>query len=70
MFYNFTLNKSIHTNVIMKKLLITFFTVLFCLTSSVGWGLEYKDVVEQDGIYYKKFTEVPFTGEITGQKKG
>ena len=54
----------------MNKTLITFFTVLFCLTSSVGWSLEYKDLVYRDGLYYKKFTEVPFTGEITGKKTG
>jgi len=54
----------------MNKTLITFFTVLFCLTSSVGWSLEYKDLVYLDGLYYKKFTDVPFTGDITGKKKG
>ena len=54
----------------MKNLLITFFTVLFCLTSSVGWSLEYKDLVKRDGIYYKSFTDVPFTGEVTGKKNG
>ena len=25
------------------------------------------DLVQREGLYYKKFTEVPFTGEITGQ---
>ena len=54
----------------MNKTLITFFTVLFCLTSSVGWSLEFKDLVYRDGLYYKKFTEVPFTGQITGLKSG
>ena len=54
----------------MKKILITFFTLLFCLTSSVGWSLEYKDLVYRDGIYYKKFSDVPFTGKITGEEKG
>ena len=24
------------------------------------------DLVERDGLYYKKFTDVPFTGEISG----
>ena len=51
----------------MNKTLMTFFTVLFCLTSSVGWSLEYKDLVERDGIYYKKFTDVPFTGKVEGK---
>ena len=54
----------------MNKTLITFFTVLFCLTSSVGWSLEFKDLVYRDGLYYKKFTEVPFTGKITGKTIG
>ena len=54
----------------MKKLLITFFTVLFCLTSSVGWSLELKDLVERDGIYYKKFIDGPFTGKIEGKEQG
>ena len=54
----------------MNKTLITFFTVLFCLTSSVSWSFEYKDLVERDGIYYKKFTDVPFTGKTTGQEQG
>ena len=53
----------------MKKSLITFFTVLFCLTSSISWSLEYKDLVKRDGLYYKKFTEVPFTGKISGKSQ-
>ena len=28
------------------------------------------DLVERDGLYYKKFTEVPFTGKITGITQG
>ena len=54
----------------MNKTLITFFTIIFCLTSSIGWSLDYKDLVERDGIYYKSFTDVPFTGEVTGKKQG
>ncbi|MDB9800260.1 toxin-antitoxin system YwqK family antitoxin [Alphaproteobacteria bacterium] len=54
----------------MNKILITFFTILFCLTSSVGWSLEYKDLVKRDGVYYKKFSDVPFTGKVTGQEQG
>ena len=54
----------------MKKILIIFFTVLFCLTSSVVWSLEFKDLVYRDGLYYKKFTDIPFTGKVTGKKQG
>ena len=54
----------------MKNTLITFVLVLFCLNSSVGWSLDYKDLVQRDGLFYEKFTDVPFTGEITGEEKG
>ena len=55
---------------IMNKILITFFTILFCLTSSVGWSETMDDLFEIKGIYYNKFTEVPFTGKIDGKTTG
>ena len=54
----------------MKKIFITFFTVLFCLTSSVSWSLKLYELVERDGIYYKKFSDIPFTGKIESRKIG
>ncbi len=29
-----------------------------------------KDLVERDGLFYKEFTDVPFTGNITGKTRG
>ena len=29
-----------------------------------------KDLVKRDGLYYKKFTDVPFTGKVTGKTQG
>ena len=26
--------------------------------------------MERDGLYYEKFTDVPFTGEVTGSEQG
>ena len=40
------------------------------MISSVGWSLEYKDLVKRDGLFYKKFSDVPFTGKTTGQEQG
>ena len=68
----------------MKTFIITFFTVLFCLTSSVGYSqniicektgygcpeIDYKDLVKRENLYFKKFTKVPFTGKVYGQEKG
>jgi len=28
------------------------------------------DLYEQNGVYYKKFTEIPFTGDVTGKDQG
>ena len=54
----------------MNKILITFFTVLFCMTSSVGWSetLSLKDLVKRDGIFYKKFSDKPFTGKVKDKR--
>ena len=45
--------------------------VLISLVSFPGWGLTIDDLVQREGIYYKKFTDVPFTGEIDeGEYRG
>ena len=28
------------------------------------------DLVEREGTYYKKFTDVPFTGQVEGKRQG
>jgi antitoxin component YwqK of YwqJK toxin-antitoxin module len=28
------------------------------------------DLVKREGLYYKKFSEVPFTGKVTGRNQG
>jgi len=49
----------------------TLITILFIsLLSSPSWSVTLGDLVERDGLYYEKFTDVPFTGEITGQFQG
>jgi len=44
--------------------------VLMCLVSFPSWGLSMDDLVERRGIYYKKFSDVPFTGETDGFWRG
>ena len=45
--------------------------VLMSLVSFPSWGLTMDDLVERDSLYYQKFTDVPFTGEVDeGAKKG
>jgi antitoxin component YwqK of YwqJK toxin-antitoxin module len=55
------------------KLIKTLLYLLFItLLSSPSWseGLSMDDLVERNGLYYKKFTDVPFTGEISGLETG
>jgi antitoxin component YwqK of YwqJK toxin-antitoxin module len=45
---------------------------LLCETTGMGCpeSVDAKDLVEQNGVYFKKFTEVPFTGKTTGKTQG
>ena len=38
--------------------------VLMSLASLPSWGLTQDDLVLRAGLYYKKFTAIPFTGEV------
>ena len=38
--------------------------VLMSLVSFPSWGLSMDDLVVREGLWYKKFTDVPFTGGI------
>ena len=43
--------------------------VLMSLVSFPSWGLTMDDLVKR-GVFYKKFTDVPFTGEVEGIQQG
>ena len=44
----------------------TLLAILFISLSSPSWSMTLGDLVERDGLYYEKFTDVPFSGEVTG----
>ena len=52
----------------MKKVTITFLTIVLCLTSSIvsSETIKESDLVVRDGILHKKFTNIPFTGSVEG----
>ena len=51
---------------------ILFLTISIFFISSPSWSeaLTIDDLVERNYLYYKKFTNVPFTGEISGEENG
>ena len=56
----------------MKKLplTLTLLTCLLFLSPNVVLSEDWKDLVKRDGIYYKKFSDVPFSGKLTGMEQG
>ena len=38
--------------------------------SSPSWSETINDLVQREGTYYKKFTDVPFTGKTEGKEQG
>ena len=65
----------------MKRALLTIFSIIFCLVSSIGNSndliceytnftceeVEYSTLTKRDQIYYKKFSNIPFTGFVKGK---
>ena len=45
---------------------------LLCETTGVGCpeSVDFKDLVKRDGLYFKKRTDIPFTGKTTGDEQG
>jgi len=57
----------------MKKTILPYFLILFLFPLQIAWGetVAYKDLVKRKGsnhekIYYKKFTDIPYTGKTKG----
>ena len=46
------------------------FVVLLFPALALGEEVTLDDLVKTDGLFYKKFTDVPFTGKITGSEQG
>ena len=54
----------------MRKIISIILIHFLSLISLPSWSETIKDLVERDGLYYKKFTDTPFTGEISGIENG
>jgi antitoxin component YwqK of YwqJK toxin-antitoxin module len=47
----------------MKRFLAPILLMVF-LFPSLALGVEFGDLVQREGLYYEKFTDVPFSGKI------
>jgi hypothetical protein len=53
----------------MRRIL-TSVVLAVLLFPSIAYGVTMDDLVVRDGLYYKKRTDVPFTGKTTGDQQG
>ena len=55
----------------MRHILTSVFLVVLLFPAlAFGEEVTLDDLVERDGIHYKKFSTVPFTGKVTGKTQG
>jgi antitoxin component YwqK of YwqJK toxin-antitoxin module len=55
----------------MKRFLAPILLMVFLFPSlALGQEVTMDDLVKTNGLYYVKFTDVPFTGEVTGRIQG
>ncbi|MEC7490390.1 MAG: hypothetical protein VYA17_12475, partial [Pseudomonadota bacterium] len=57
----------------MKRILAPILLLVFLFPSLAlsEEVVDYDDLVERDGLFYKKYTDVPFSGKITtGSEQG
>ena len=52
-----------------KNLFLTLVLLIFC-TPSWSESVPSYEMIQRDGLWYKKFTNTPFTGTITGVTQG
>ena len=55
-----------------KLILIPLLIFIVTLSPNVVMSetLKFNDLVERDGVYYQKYSDVPFTGNVTGKEQG
>ena len=53
-------------NILTLMMLTVLLFPSFASSEEVTWD----DLVRREGLYCKKFTDIPFTGKITGQTRG
>ena len=55
----------------MRHTLASLVFALFLFpTLALGETVEYDDLVERERLYFKKYTDVPYTGKVTGKAQG
>ena len=55
----------------MRHILAPILLIVFLFPAlALGETIKWDDLVITDGLHYKKFTDVSFTGKVTGKTQG
>ena len=68
----------------MRKLILIIVSVLIFFTSSVAYSqnmickvtsffcksVNFEEIIKKNGLYYKKYNSIPFTGKVIGKEMG
>ena len=56
----------------MRKLILSIIILFLSSISSPSWSETFSidDLVSRDGVFYKKFSDVPFKGKVSGTSNG
>ena len=55
----------------MRHILTSVVLVVLLFPSfALGETVKFEDLVEREGLHYKKFTDIPFSGKTTGNTQG
>ena len=55
----------------MRRILTSVVLVVLLFPSlALGETVKWENLVQREGLHYKKFTDVPFTGKVTGKEQG
>ena len=52
------------------KIIVFFITVFIWISPNVVLGETLKDLVQRDGLFFKRYEDIPFTGTIDGHESG
>ena len=53
----------------MRHILASVFLVVLLFPAlALGGEIKYEDLVVREALFYKKYTDIPFTGKVTGNR--
>jgi hypothetical protein len=59
-----------HRYTLILAFLLSLFLLSGCDSGFMSETVDYGDLIEREGLFYKKFSNTPYTGKVTGEEHG